>query len=134
LALVPIGDTVGETMTIIGDAKFMVGATPFQDGRRDPFERIANLDFLIDGEEIAMRHLMVMLVIALIVLPAVSNGADYLYLDKKGNFKGRATDDGDTVRFYDKSNNPGGWYDRDTNTKFDKNNRPTGTIYDFDDD
>ena len=52
-------------------------------------------------------------------------GADYLYLDKKGSVKGRATDDGDTVRFYDKSNNPKGWYDRDTNTTFDKNNRPT---------
>jgi hypothetical protein len=44
---------------------------------------------------------------------------------------GRATDDGDSIRFYDKSNNPKGWYDRDTNTTFDKNNRPIGTIYDF---
>ncbi|MFA6221998.1 MAG: hypothetical protein WC647_06755 [Desulfomonilaceae bacterium] len=81
-----------------------------------------------------MRHFMFMLVIAFTLLPAVSNGADYLYLDKKGQIKGRATDDGDTLRFYDKSNNPKGWYDRDTNTTFDRNNRPTGTLYNFDDD
>ena len=81
-----------------------------------------------------MRHFMVMLVIAVTLLPAVSNGADYLYLDRKGTVKGRATDDWESIRFYDKSNNPKGWYDRDTRTTFDKNNRPTGTIYDFDDD
>jgi len=55
-----------------------------------------------------------------------------LYLDKQGKVKGWATDDGDTVRFFDKSFNPSGFYGRDTNTTFDKNNRPTGTIYDFD--
>ena len=55
-----------------------------------------------------------------------------MYLDKQGKVKGWATDDGDTVQFFDKSFNPKGWYDRDTNTTFDKNNRPTGTIYDFD--
>ena len=88
----------------------------------------------IDEEEIAMRHFMVILAIVIAVLPAVSNGADYLYLDKKGKIKGRATDDGDSIRFYDKSNNSKGWYDRDTNTTFDRNHRPTGTIYDFDDD
>jgi hypothetical protein len=55
-----------------------------------------------------------------------------LYLDKRGKVNGWATDDGDTVKFFDKSFNPKGWYDRDTNTTFDKNNRPTGTIYDFD--
>ncbi len=80
-----------------------------------------------------MLHFMVILVIALIVLPAISNGADYLNLDNKGKVKGWATDDGDTVRFYDKSFNPRGLYDRDTNTTFDKNYNTTGTIYDFDD-
>jgi hypothetical protein len=79
-----------------------------------------------------MRHFMVILAIVTVLLPSVSNGADYLYLGKKGKVKDRATDDGDTVRFYDKNNNPRGWYDRDTNTMFDKDNRPTGTIYDFD--
>ncbi len=48
------------------------------------------------------------------------DGADYLYLDKKGKIKGSATDDGDSIRFYDKSNNPNGWHDGNTNTKFDK--------------
>ncbi len=81
-----------------------------------------------------MRHLMVILLIMLIVLPAASHGADYLYLDKKGTVKGWATDDGDSVRFYDKSFNPRGLYDRDTNTTFDKNYNPTGTIHDFDED
>ena len=38
----------------------------------------------------------------------------------------------DTVRCFDKSFKPKGWYDRDTNTTFDKNSGPTGTIYDFD--
>ncbi len=55
-------------------------------------------------------------------------------LDKKGTVKGWATDDGDSVRFYDKSFNPRGLYDRDTNTTFDKNYNPTGTIHDFDED
>jgi hypothetical protein len=105
---------------------------PLRSKRRPRFEGIAYLDFFIDEEAIVMRHLIVILAIVIAVLPAVSNGADYLYLDKKGKVKGRATDDGDTVRFYDKSNNPRGWYDQDTNTKFDKNNRPTGTIYDVD--
>jgi hypothetical protein len=71
-------------------------------------------------EEIVMRHFMVILVIVIVLLPAVSNGADYLYLDNKGKIKGRATDDGDSISFCDKSNNPNGWYDRDTSTKFDK--------------
>jgi hypothetical protein len=66
-----------------------------------------------------------------VILPSISYGADYLYLDKRGKVKGWA-DDGDTVRFFDKSFNPRGFYDRDTNTSFDRNNRPTGTIYDFD--
>ncbi len=134
MALAPIGDTGGMTMTIIGDGKRMSGAESFQDGKRNPFQGIAYLDFFIDAEEIVMRHFVVMLVIAVTLLPAVSNGADYLYLDKKGKIQGRATDDGDSIRLYDKSNNPKGWHDRDTNTTFDKNNRPTGTLYDFDDD
>ena len=67
-----------------------------------------------------------------VIFPSISHGGDYLYLDKRGKVKGWATDDGDTVRFFDKSFTPTGWYDRDTNTTFDKNNRPTGTIYDFD--
>jgi hypothetical protein len=66
------------------------------------------------------------------IFPTISYSGDYLYLDKRGKVKGWATDDGDTVRFFDKSFNPKGWYDRDTNTTFDKNNKPTGTIYDFD--
>lgn len=76
----------------------------------------------------------VTLVMVCLIFPAISYGADYLYLDKKGKVRGRATDDGDTVKFYDKSNNPRGWYDRETNTTFDKNNRPTGTIHDFESD
>ncbi|MCX6003516.1 MAG: hypothetical protein NTX46_03700 [Chloroflexi bacterium] len=79
-----------------------------------------------------MRNLWGILVILSMVFPAISFSADYLYLDKKGKVKGWATDDGDTVRFYDKSNKPNGWYDRDTNTTFDKNNKSTGTIYNLD--
>ena len=79
-----------------------------------------------------IRYLLAILVVMCAVLPSTSFGGDYLYLDKQGKVKGWATDDGDTVRFFDKSFNPKGWYDRDTNTTFDKNNRPTGTIYDFD--
>ena len=82
--------------------------------------------------EIINRYLLVILVGLFVAMPSVSYGGDYLYLDKRGKIKGWATDDGDTVRFFDKSFNPKGWYDRDTNTTFDKNNRPTGTIYDFD--
>lgn len=48
--------------------------------------------------------------------------------------KGWAIDIGHTVRFFDRSRNPSGIYDQDTNTTFDKNNRPAGTIYDFDGD
>jgi hypothetical protein len=110
-----------------------VGLGPSRTQEGTQFERIAYLDFFIDEEEIVMRHFMVILAIVTVLLPSVSNGADYLYLDKKGKIKGRATDDGDSIKFYDKSNNPKGWYDRDTNTTFDKNDRPTGTIYDFDD-
>jgi len=79
-----------------------------------------------------IRYLLAILVVMCAVLPSRSFGGDYLYLDKRGKVKGWATDDGDTVRFFDKSFNPRGFYDRDTNTTFDKNNRPTGTIYDFD--
>jgi hypothetical protein len=68
------------------------------------------------------------------ILPSISYGGDYLYLDKRGKVKGWVTDDGDTVRVFDKSFNPKGWYDRDANTTFDKNDRPTGAIYDFDGD
>ncbi len=75
-----------------------------------------------------------LIIILVMAFPATSYGADYLYLDKKGTVKGRAIDDGDSVRFYDKSFNPRGLYDRDTNTTFDKNNNPTGTIHDFDED
>ena len=82
--------------------------------------------------DIITRYLLVILVVTCLVLPSTSFGGDYLYLDKQGKVKGWATDDGDTVRFFDKSFNPRGFYDRDTNTTFDNNNRPTGTIYDFD--
>ena len=82
--------------------------------------------------DIRTRSLIVILVMVFTVFPAISYSADYLYLDKTGKVKGWATDDSDTVRFFDKSFNPRGLYDRDTNTTFDKNNRPTGTIYDFD--
>jgi hypothetical protein len=81
---------------------------------------------------IISRYLLVILVVVCVVFPSISFGGDYLYLDKRGKVKGWAIDDGDTVRFFDKSFNPKGWYDRDTNTTFDRNNRPTGTIYDFD--
>jgi hypothetical protein len=81
--------------------------------------------------EIINRYLLVILVVVCVVFPSISFGGDYLYLDKQGKVKGWAIDDGDTVRFFDKSFNPKGWYDRDTNTTFDRNNRPTGTIYDF---
>jgi hypothetical protein len=37
-------------------------------------------------------------------------------------------------RFHDKSNNPKGWYDKDTNAAFDINKRPTGATYGFDED
>jgi hypothetical protein len=81
---------------------------------------------------IISRYLLVILVVVCVVFPSISYGGDYLYLDKRGKVKGWATDDGDTVRFFDKSFNPKGFYDRETNTTFDKNSRPTGTIYDFD--
>jgi hypothetical protein len=71
-------------------------------------------------EEIVIRRFMVILAIAIALLPAVSDGVDYLYFDKKGKIKGRASDDGYSIRFCDKSNYPNGWCDRDTNTKFDK--------------
>jgi hypothetical protein len=79
-----------------------------------------------------IRYLLAILVVTGVVLPSTSLGGDYLYLDKRGKVKGWAIDDGDTVRFFDKSFQPRGFYDRDTNTTFDKNNKPTGTIYDFD--
>jgi hypothetical protein len=82
--------------------------------------------------DIIIRYSLVILVMVCVIFPSISYGGDYLYLDKQGKVKGWATDDGDTVQFFDKSFNPKGWYDRDTNTTFDKNNRPTGTIYDFD--
>ena len=82
--------------------------------------------------DIIIRYLLVILVMVFMIFPSISYGGDYLYLDKRGKVKGWATDDGDTVRFFDKSFNPKGWYDRDANTTFDKNNRPTGPIYDFD--
>jgi hypothetical protein len=84
-------------------------------------------------EDAKMKKLTPVLTMLSVILPAAAIGGDYLDLDKRGKVRGRATDDGDSVRFYDKSNNPEGWYDRDTDTKFDRNNRPTGTIYDFDD-
>jgi hypothetical protein len=79
-----------------------------------------------------MKKLLVMLMMLSLIFPVLAMKADYLYLDNKGTVKGWATDDGDSVRFYDKSFNPRGLYDRDTNTTFDKNYNPTGTIYDFD--
>jgi hypothetical protein len=82
--------------------------------------------------EIINRYLLVILVMICTIFPSVSFGGDYLYLDKRGKVKGWAIDDGDTVRFFDKSLKPSGFYDRDTNTTFDKNSRPSGTIYDFD--
>jgi hypothetical protein len=81
---------------------------------------------------IIIRCLLVILVMVFMIFPSVSYGGDYLYLDKRGKVKGWAIDDGDTVRFFDKSLKPKGFYDRETNTTFDKNFRPTGTIYDFD--
>ena len=111
-----------------------MGLGPSRTKEGTQFEWIAYLDFFIDEEEIVMRHFMVILAIVIAVLPAVSNGADYLYLDKKRQNGRERADDGESISFYDKSNNPKGWYDRDTNTTFDKNNRPTGTIYDFDND
>ena len=81
---------------------------------------------------IIIRYSLVILVMVSVIFPSISYGGDYLYLDKRGKVKGWATDDGDTVRFFDKSFNPKGFYDRETNTTFDKNYRPTGTIYDFD--
>jgi hypothetical protein len=81
---------------------------------------------------IITRYLWVMLVMVCVIFPSISYGGDYLYLDKQGKVKSWAADNGVTVRFLDKSFNPKGWYDRDTNSTFDKNNRPTGTIYAFD--
>ena len=81
-----------------------------------------------------MRIFWVIMFIMSMIFPTISYGGDYLYLDKQGKVKGWAIDDGDTVRFLDKSFKTRGWYDRETNTTFDKNNRPTGTIYDFDSD
>ena len=83
---------------------------------------------------IITRYSLVILVMVFVIFPSIAYGGDYLYLDKRGKVKGWATDDGDTVRFFDKSFQPRGFYDRDTNTTFDRNNRPTGTIYDFDGD
>ncbi len=82
--------------------------------------------------DIITRYLLVILVAVFVATPSVSYGGDYLYLDKRGKVKGWAIDDGDTVRFFDKSLKPSGFYDRETNTTFDRNNRPSGTIYDFD--
>jgi hypothetical protein len=79
-----------------------------------------------------MRNIWVIIFIISMIFPAISYSGDYLYLDKRGKVKGWAIDDGDTVRFFDKSLKPSGFYDRDTKTTFDKNFRPTGTIYDFD--
>ncbi len=79
-----------------------------------------------------MRLFLIVTIVVSMIFPTISSGGDYLYLDKQGKVKGWAIDDGDTVRFFDKSLKPSGFYDRDTNTTFDKNFRPTGTIYDFD--
>jgi hypothetical protein len=76
-----------------------------------------------------MKKLMLMLMMLNLTFPVVVTGADYLYLDKRGKVKGWAIDDGDTVRFFDRSLKPSGFYDRDTNTTFDSNFKPTGTIY-----
>ena len=62
--------------------------------------------------DIIIRYLLVILVMVCMIFPSISYEGDYLYLDKQGKVKG--------------------WYDLDTNTTFDKHNRPTGIIYDFD--
>jgi hypothetical protein len=72
-----------------------------------------------DAKEITMEIFIIIWMVWSIIGPGTNWGHGW-------------RDDDDTVRFFDKSLKPSGFYDRETNTTFDKNFRPTGTIYDFD--
>ncbi len=81
-----------------------------------------------------MKALMAFLVMLGLILPLTSYAQDRIYLDKHGRYQGFSRDDGDSVRFFDRQNMPDGWYDRNTNTIFDRRNNPVGNVYDFGDD
>ena len=57
--------------------------------------------------------------------------SDIIYLDKNNNYMGFSRDSANSIDFYDRKNMPAGWYDKNTNTMFDKHNRPSTNIYDL---
>lgn len=63
--------------------------------------------------------------LALISLSWLLSISNSVYLDSKGNYRGSSSDSGSSVDFYDRSNQPAGWYDKGTNTLFDKSNMPS---------
>ena len=81
-----------------------------------------------------MKTLIAFLIGFWMILPFTSYAQDRIYLDKQGRYQGFSRDDGDSVKFFDRTNMPDGWYDRNTNTIFDRRNNPVGNIYDFGDD
>ncbi|MGD9819873.1 MAG: hypothetical protein AB7V04_14440 [Desulfomonilaceae bacterium] len=57
--------------------------------------------------------------------------SDIIYLDKNNNYMGFSRDSENSIDFYDRKNMPAGWYDKSTNTMFDRHNRPSMNIYDL---
>lgn len=81
-----------------------------------------------------MKTLLALLLGFWMIFPFTSFAQDRIYLDKQGRYQGFSRDDGDSVKFFDRQNMPDGWYDRNTNTIFDRRNNPVGNTYDFGDD
>lgn len=56
---------------------------------------------------------------------------DSIYLDRNNSYMGFSRESDRSIDFYDRNNRPAGWYDKDTNTMFDRRNRPSMNIYDL---
>ena len=83
-----------------------------------------------------MKAIIVILLGLGMIFPLASYAQYRTYLDNQGRYLGFSRDDGNSVRFFNRQNMPDGWYDRSTNTIFDRHNNPVGTVFgadDFDD-
>ena len=56
---------------------------------------------------------------------------DSIFLDRNNNYMGFSRESDRSIDFYDRNNMPAGWYDKSTNTMFDRQNRPSINIYDL---
>ena len=56
---------------------------------------------------------------------------DSIFLDRNNNYMGFSRESDRSIDFYDRNNMPAGWYDKSTNTIFDRQNRPSINIYDL---